>query len=119
MTDNAAALRQLLLSAPRGSLPMTYQQVASALALAPPRTIAQVTQALELLMREDAAQHKPFTAALVVSRRGDGLPAAGFFELAVALGRFPADTAQHEVAYRIEFQRALNERENDYKNEQR
>ncbi|MGP9766566.1 hypothetical protein ACT3UM_12625 [Halomonas sp. AOP13-D3-9] len=110
MTDNAAALRQLLLSAPRDTLPMTYQQAASALALTPPRTIAQVTQALERLMREDAAQQKPFISALVVSRRGDGLPAAGFFELAVALGRFPADTAQHEAAYRAEFQRALNER---------
>ena len=89
---------------------MTYQQVASAMGITPPGTIAHVTQALEQLMREDAAQHKPFTAALVVSRRGDGLPAAGFFELAVALGRFPADTAQHKAAYRAEFQRALNER---------
>ncbi|BBI52407.1 hypothetical protein HORIV_48280 [Vreelandella olivaria] len=59
MTDNVAALRQLLLSAPHDALPMTYQQVASALALTPPRTIAQVTQALEQLMREDAAQQKP------------------------------------------------------------
>lgn len=117
MTDNVAALRQLLHSAPRGALPMTYQQVASALALTPPRTIAQVTQALEQLMREDAAQHKPFIAALVVSRRGDGLPAAGFFELAVALGRFPADNAQHKAAYHAEFEHALKERENADKND--
>lgn len=118
MTDNVAALRQLLLSAPRDALPMTYQQVASALALTPPRTIAQVTQALEQLMREDAAQQKPFIAALAVSRRGGDLPAAGFFELAVTLGRFPADTAQHEAAYRVEFQGALDERENADKNAQ-
>lgn len=118
MTDNVTALRQLLLSAPRDSLPMTYQQVAGALALTPPRTIAQVTQALEQLMRDDAAQQKPFTAALVVSRQGGGLPAAGFFELAVALGRFPEDTEQHEAIYRVEYQRALNERDNDDKNEQ-
>lgn len=59
MTDNVAALRQLLLSAPRDALPMTYQRVANTLALTPPRTIAQVTQALEQLMREDAAQQKP------------------------------------------------------------
>lgn len=113
MTHHAAALRQLLLGAPRQALPMTYQQVASALALTPPRTIAQVTQALEQLMREDAAQQKPFIAALVVSRRGDGLPATGFFDLAVALGRFPPDTAQHKVSYHTEFQRALQERENE------
>ncbi|WP_386079302.1 hypothetical protein ACFIOZ_15150 [Vreelandella sp. F11] len=109
MTDNVAALRQLLLSTPRDALPITYQQAASALALTPPRTIAQVTQALEQLMREDAAQQKPFIATLVVSRRGDDLPAAGFFELAVALGRFPEDSAQHQAAYRAEFQHALNE----------
>ena len=112
MTDNVAALRQLLLSAPRDALPMTYQQVANTLALTPPRTIAQVTQALEQLMREDAAQQKPFIATLVVSRRGDGLPAAGFFELAVALGRFPVDPVHHEAAYRAEFQRALEARNN-------
>lgn len=118
IADNGVALRQLLLSAPLEALPMTYQQVASELSLTPPRTIAQVTQALEQLMREDAAQQRPFIAALVVSRRGDGLPAAGFFELAVALGCFPADTAQHEAAYRAEFERALNERENADKNDQ-
>tara|TARA_R110002012_G_scaffold25150_4_gene83680 strand:+ start:10003 stop:10353 length:351 start_codon:yes stop_codon:yes gene_type:complete len=110
MTDIAAALRQLLLNAPREVLPMTYQQVASALGLTPPRTIAQVTQGLEQLMREDAEQQKPLTAALVVSRRGDKLPAAGFFELAVTLGRFPADEALHETTYRVEYQLALSER---------
>lgn len=111
MNDNATALRQLLLSAPCDALPMTYQQVASAMGFTPPGTIAQVTQALEQSMREDAAQQKPFIAALVVSRRGEGVPAAGFFELAVDLGRFPADSALHESAYRVEFQRALHERE--------
>ena len=110
MTDHVTALRQLLLSAPQETLPMTYQQVATELGLTPPRTIAQVTQALEQLMREDAAQQTPFIAALVVSRRGEALPAAGFFELAVALGRFPEDPILHEPAYRAEFQRALNER---------
>jgi hypothetical protein len=111
MSNNVAALRQLLLSAPRDSLPMTYQQVASAMGFTPPGTIAQVTQALEQSMREDVALQKPFIAALVVSRRGEGLPAAGFFELAVDLGRFPADAALHESAYREEFQRALYEQE--------
>ncbi|CAM3576420.1 hypothetical protein ACT3TQ_10570 [Halomonas sp. AOP12-C2-37] len=110
MTAIKTALRELLVSAPREALPMTYQQVASALSLTPPRTIGQVTQSLEQLMREDATQDKPFMAALVVSRRGEGLPAAGFFELAVALGRFPADRALHEVAYHAEFQRAASER---------
>lgn len=110
MTAIKTALRELLVSAPREVLPMTYQHVASALSLTPPRTIAQVTQSLEQLMREDAAQEKPFMAALVISRRGEGLPAEGFFELAVALGRFPADRALHEAAYHAEFQRAVSAR---------
>lgn len=111
MTEKTAALRQLLVNTPSSTLPMTYQQVAQALGLQPPRTIAQVTQALEQLMREDAAQHQPFMAALVVSRRGEGVPAAGFFELAVALGRFPEDSARHHQAYYAEYQRALRARE--------
>ncbi|WP_338071994.1 hypothetical protein [Billgrantia bachuensis] len=103
---NARQARQLLEAAPTDSLPMTYQQLAEALGLTPPRTIQQVAQALEALMREDAEQGRPFIAALVVSRRGN-LPAPGFFELAVALDRFPVDPSRHAEAYHEEFQRAL------------
>ena len=102
----ATQVRRLLEAAPEGSLPVTYQQLAAALGLTPPRTIQRVAKALETLMREDAAQGRPLIAALVVSRRS-GLPAPGFFELAVALGYFPADPARHAEAYREEFQRAL------------
>ncbi|MHB0774875.1 hypothetical protein [Halomonas sp. WWR20] len=110
MTDNPplpAQARHLLETAPRETLPMTYQQLAEALALRPPRTIQRVAQALETLMREDAAQGRLFVAALVVSRQGEGLPAQGFFDLAVALGRFPADPARHAEAWRQEFRRVL------------
>lgn len=105
----AIPARHLLESAPAASLPMTYQQLAEALGLTPPRTIQRVAQALEALMYEDAEQGRPFIAALVVSRRGD-LPAPGFFELAVQLGRFLPDPTRHAEAYRAEFQRALAER---------
>ena len=101
----------MLEAAPAATLPMTYQQLAEALGLKPPRTIQQVARALETLMREDAEQGRPFIAALVVSRRGENLPAQGFFDLAVELGRFPADPGQHESAYREEFRRALAERD--------
>nr|WP_299244914.1 hypothetical protein [uncultured Halomonas sp.] len=110
MTDSqplAAQARHILETAPRESLPMTYQQLAEALSLRPPRTIQRVAQALETLMREDAAQGRPFIAALVVSRRREGLPAQGFFELAVKLGRFPADPVQQAEAYREEFRRVM------------
>lgn len=104
-----ARTRHLLDAAPAASLPLTYRQLAEALGLTPPRTIQRVAQALEVLMREDAEQGHPFIAALVVSRRGN-LPAPGFFELAVELGRFPADPARHAEAYREELQQVLAER---------
>ncbi|XKE46114.1 hypothetical protein LG302_02960 [Halomonas organivorans] len=106
----AAQARALLERAPEAVLPMTYQQLAEALALTPPRTIRRVAEALEALMREDAADGRPFIAALVVSRQGEGLPREGFFELAVALGRFPADPATHAEAWRAEVRRVLAER---------
>lgn len=101
--------RKLLETTPAATLPMTYQQLAEALELTPPRTIQRVAMALEALMREDAAQGRPFIAALVVSRR-QGVPAAGFFDLAVELGRFPPSPAQHAEAYRAEFREALAQR---------
>lgn len=103
----AAAVRETLEAAPREKLPMTYQDVADTLGLQPPRTIQRVAQALEDTMREDAAQARPFIAALVVSRRAPHMPARGFFELAVELERFPADNSLHAQAWREEYQRVL------------
>ncbi|WP_447893882.1 hypothetical protein [Vreelandella sp. GE22] len=105
-TSLACAVRTLLASAPESQLPFTYQQVAEQLGLTPPRTIARVTQALEALMREDAAAKRPFIAALVVSRR-DAIPATGFFELATTLERFPHDPARQRAAYQVEYAKAL------------
>lgn len=106
----ATQVRRLLETAPESSLPLTYQQLATALGLTPPGTIRRVAQALETLMHEDVEQDRPMLAALVVSRRSS-LPGPGFFELAVDLGRLPADPAQHAEAYRQEYQRALSARE--------
>lgn len=102
----APRLRALLEGVAVEELPITYQQAAEALGLAPPYTIRRVALALETLMREDVAAGRPMIAALVVSRRG-ALPRQGFFELAVALGRFPADPASHESAYRQELARVM------------
>ncbi|MWJ28003.1 hypothetical protein LG290_15710 [Halomonas sediminis] len=106
----AAQVRKILETTPEAKLPVTYQQLAEVLGLSPPRTIQRVAMALEALMREDAEQRRPFIAALVISRRGEGLPAAGFFDLAVELGRFPPDPAQHASAYHAEFRQALAQR---------
>ncbi|WP_027966075.1 hypothetical protein [Halomonas halocynthiae] len=106
----AARVRQVLEKQPVAELPLTYRQLAEQLALEPPRTIQRVAQALEVLMHEDAAAGRPFIAALVVSQRGEGAPAPGFFELAVALGRLPAERNLQLSAYRDEYQRALSSR---------
>ncbi|HBG99560.1 MAG TPA: hypothetical protein DDY29_12845 [Rhodobacteraceae bacterium] len=80
---------------------MTYQAVATALGLTPPGTIQRVAAALEETMREDVAAGRPMIAALVISRAGD-IPRRGFFDLAVALGRFPEDPRQHRAAWEAE-----------------
>ena len=72
-------------------VPIPYQEAAKALRLSPPNTIHQVTQALEILMAEDAANDRPFIAAMVISKARGGLPAPGFFDCAARLGRFHGD----------------------------
>lgn len=67
---------------------ITYRTLAVALDLTPPNTIHQVTETLERLMQEDAANGQPFIAALVISKVRGGLPALGFFDCARRLGRF-------------------------------
>ena len=92
-------LRALLSAQAPGCL--TYQQLAKTLGLVPPGTIGQITAALEHMMHEDVAAGRPMIAALVVSRT-DGLPRRGFFDLAVRLGRFPADQERHIAMWQAE-----------------
>ena len=80
---------------------LTYRELATALGLQPPGTIRRVAAALEETMREDVAADRPMIAALVISRAGD-MPRRGFFDLAVALGRFPEDPRQHRTAWQAE-----------------
>ncbi|WP_299361226.1 hypothetical protein [uncultured Paracoccus sp.] len=79
----------------------TYQGLATTLGLTPPGTIQRSAAALEQTMRENVVAGPPMIAALVVSR-ADGLPRRGFFDLAVALGRFPADPSRHRAAWQAE-----------------
>lgn len=67
---------------------ITYRTLAKALDVMPPNTIHQVTEALERLMQEDAANRQSFIAAVVISQARGGLPAPGFFDCARRLGRF-------------------------------
>lgn len=108
MTDPAdnpallvARLRALLSVRRTEGTCLTYQELATALGLASPGTIQRIAAALEQTMREDVAAGRPMVAALVVSRT-EGLPRRGFFDLAVELGRFPADPGQHFAAWQTE-----------------
>jgi hypothetical protein len=100
-TALAADLRALLSRRTPVDPFLTYQGLATALGLTPPGTIQRVAAMLEQTMREDVAAGRPMIAALVISRAGD-MPRRGFFDLAVALGRFPGDPRQHRAAWEAE-----------------
>lgn len=103
MSDDvlAAQIRDILTRRVPDDPCITYRELAEQLGLQPPGTIQRVAVALEQTMREDTAAGRPMIAALVVSRIGE-MPRPGFFELAVALGRFPPDPAQHHDAWEAE-----------------
>jgi len=86
-----ARVRTFLESIAKRRILITYQELANALQIMPPRSIHQVTEALERLMDEDAAADCPFIAALAISRARGGLPGPGFFDCARRLGRFAGD----------------------------
>jgi hypothetical protein len=70
---------------------VTYGQLARDLDL----RMADLTSRLETLMEDDAAQGRPFRAALFRQRLSpDGLPAPGFFQKAAELGHPTDDPAR-------------------------
>jgi hypothetical protein len=76
---------------------ITYGDLARELGL----RMADLTARLETLMEEDAAQGKPFRAALLRQRLSpDNLPAPGFFLKAAALGHPTDDPAAFTKAHR-------------------
>lgn len=102
-------LRQALLDQAGTGTPTTYKALADRLGLAPPGTIQRLTAALEALMAEDAAAHRPLLAALCVSRLQNALPGRGFFLTARALGLFQGepDTPEAQAFHALELRRAL------------
>ncbi len=83
-----ALLAELAAARGRGET-CTYRQLIERLALPGP-AMRTLTAALEHLIVLDARAGRPLLAALVVSQAGSGLPRAGFFECAAALGACPA-----------------------------
>lgn len=86
-----AALRHLLDQARIQRRLLSYLEAADGIDLHPPKRIHRLTRLLERLIREDARSDRPIRAALVVSRVRARLPAPGFFDLLVRLGRIDAD----------------------------
>lgn len=56
--------------------------------------VSVLTDALEAMMEEDAAQGRPLRAALLEGRLSGGLPAQGFFDKAAELGFDVSDPAR-------------------------
>lgn len=88
---------------------ISYQALANEMALAPPNTIQQLTNALETLMREDARAKRPLLAALVISKRPPYLPQLGFFELAHELERFDGKAEERFEYHAREVERVYEE----------
>jgi len=63
---------------------ISYGDLARELEIPAP-SIAGLTSMLETLMEQDAAQGRPFLAAVMAGRLGDGMPSLGFFEKAAEL----------------------------------
>lgn len=77
-------LEDRLASLARAGETITYGALARDLGL----RMADLTAQLETLMEDDAAQGRPFRAALCAARLSpQNLPAPGFFAKAAALGR--------------------------------
>ena len=100
-------IRAHLANLSAADVPMTYGELASAMGLCLPGSIAKVTQALEGTMVQDAENGEPFLASLVVSKVGPGNPAKGFFEQARALGRGPDKGEDDRAFYQREFAGAV------------
>ncbi|MFW5816019.1 MAG: hypothetical protein ACOCVP_04100 [Wenzhouxiangella sp.] len=81
-------LRSVLDQHARQRQTLTYLELADAVAIPAPQRIHRLTRLLEILMKEDGNAGQPLRSALVVSRRGRGLPAEGFFDRARRLGLF-------------------------------
>ena len=88
-------------------VPIAYGQLARAMGLYLPGSIAKVTQALEAIMADDADSGAPFLASLVVSKIGQGDAAKGFHQQARKLGRGPSLGEDERAYHQREFKGAI------------
>ena len=76
---------------------ITYAELADAAKIPNPHRIHKLTEWLENSMRRDHAAGDPLRAALVISRKRDGLPAPGFFLLCGELGLYQGAVSGQEA----------------------
>ena len=88
-------------------VPIAYGQLARAMGLYLPGSIAKVAQALEATMVGDADSGAPFLASLVVSKVGQGDAAKGFHQQARKLGRGPGLGEDERAYHQREFKGAI------------
>jgi len=109
--DLVARVRAHLEDLPVENPLITYGALARALGHWAPGSIGRITRALETTMREDAAAGRPFIAARAVSRRREGLPARGFFDLARTLSLGPEEGESDQEFHAREHARLSQESE--------
>ncbi len=87
--DLVARARAHLEGLPPETPHISYGTLARALGHWAPGSVARITRALEVTMREDACAGHPLIAARAVNRGPAGLPGRGYFDLARVLGIGP------------------------------
>lgn len=110
-TRLADRIRRHLEALTRAEVPITYGELARALGMYRPGSIRLVTDALELMMHQDATAGRPFMAARVASRGSGDLPGRGYFDLAAALGRGPEPSESREAFHRRELDATFEQQE--------
>jgi hypothetical protein len=107
MQDPSSRIADILEAVARGGDTITYRDIADRAQIPSPGRIQAVTGALEEMIRADHAAGRPLVAVVAVSRSGDGLPGAGFFQLCREIGLYfgPDHGPQAELFHAMQVRR--------------
>ncbi|MDG2285294.1 MAG: hypothetical protein P8N43_07170 [Alphaproteobacteria bacterium] len=107
MQDPSSRIADILKAIARDGGTITYREIADRAQIPSPGRIQTVTGALEEMIRADHAAGRPLLAAVAISRSGDGLPGAGFFELCREIELYfgPSHGPQAELFHTLQLRR--------------
>lgn len=107
MNDPSSRIAEILRTTARNGGTITYREIADSADIPSPGRIQAVTRALENSIRADHVAGRPLSAAVAVSRSGDGMPGAGFFQLCAEIGLYfgPDHGPQARLFYTMELRR--------------